>query len=82
MSITSTGLGDFKKGAGAGDGAADADLGALTIKEFAELFRTSRGTVYNEVKAGKLSIAKVGARAIITRGEARRYQRALDEAAS
>lgn len=80
MSITSTGLGDFKKGATGG--AADADIGAYTIQEFADLFRISRGTVYNEAKAGKLNIAKVGKRAIITKGEARRYQRALDEAAS
>ena len=53
MSITSTGLGDFKKGAAA-DGAAHADVvGAYTIKEFAELFRISRSTVYNEARAGR-----------------------------
>ena len=80
MSITSTGLGDFKKGAAA-DGAAHADVvGAYTIKEFAELFRISRSTVYNEARAGKLNIAKVRNKAIITKGEARRYQRALEAA--
>jgi hypothetical protein len=75
MSQMSTGLSDFEK---KGSAVADTDLGAFTIPEFAALFRMCRSTVYNEARAGRLNIAKVGNKALITKGEARRYQRALE----
>jgi DNA-directed RNA polymerase specialized sigma24 family protein len=76
MAIASTGLSDYEKSA-----TSTADLGAYTIDEFCELFRISRRTAYNEARAGRLNIAKVRNRSIITKGEARRYQRALEAAA-
>jgi hypothetical protein len=85
MSIASTGLSSFEKklAASAKKLAASADpddLGAFTILEFCELFRISRRTAYNEAAAGRLKIAKVRNRSIITKGEARRYQSALETA--
>jgi hypothetical protein len=54
------------------------DLGGFTVSEFAGLFRISRGMVYKEHKAGRIKFVKAGARTIITRTEARRYQTALE----
>jgi predicted DNA-binding protein (UPF0251 family) len=74
MSTASTGLSDYEKSAAGGD------LGAFTLDEFCRLFRISKRTAYNEISAGRLKIAKVRNRSIITKGEARRYQRALETA--
>jgi hypothetical protein len=74
MSIASTGLSDYENSAAG-------DLGAFTLNEFCKLFRISKRTLYNEVSAGRLKLAKIRNRSIVTRGEARRYQRALETAA-
>jgi hypothetical protein len=56
----------------------DDDLGGFTVTEFARLFRISRGEVYKLHREKKLRFAKVNARTIITRPEARRFQAALE----
>jgi hypothetical protein len=58
----------------------DAELGGFTVTEFGLLFKMCRSSVYSEAKDGKLKISKVRNKSIITRGEARRYQRALEAA--
>jgi hypothetical protein len=54
------------------------DLGAFTLDEFCQLFKISRGLAYKEQRAGRLIFAKVGDRSIITKQQARQYQRRLE----
>jgi hypothetical protein len=50
------------------------ELGVYTLREFAELFRMSRGAVYKAHREGRLVISKNGASSLITRAEAKRFQ--------
>ena len=57
------------------------DIGAYSIGEFAHSFNMSRSSVYAEIRAGRLKVAKIGARTIITRKRARDYQELLEREA-
>ena len=74
MSIHSTGLSDHEKPTAGGGG----DLGGFTLDEFCHLFRISRGTAYNEARAGRLTISKIRDRSIITKTSARAYQELIE----
>jgi len=82
MSIRSTGLSDHEKPTAGGSGSIDDDVGGYTIDEFGQLFRISRSMVYNEARAGRVKISKIGDRSIITRTSARRYQRLIEAEAA
>jgi excisionase family DNA binding protein len=47
-----------------------ADSLLLTIPETSEALRSSRGTVYNLIKAGRLKVVKLGTSTRITRASA------------
>jgi hypothetical protein len=57
-------------------------LGAFTIPEFSVRFKICRSLVYAEAKAGRLRLSKIRSRTVITRGEAARYQRMLEDEAA
>jgi hypothetical protein len=59
---------------------ADDELGGFTIPEFCKMWRFSRSFAYNEIKAGRLKVAKVGVGTRVTKQAARDYQRLHDEA--
>lgn len=53
----------------------------LTVNEFTEQFGISRQTFYNEVRAGRLGMFKVGRKTLIPKSEAERwYNERLTEA--
>ncbi len=47
--------------------------GAFTIDEFCQWARVGRTIVYQEIKAGRLKVRKVGRRTLIARIEAERW---------
>jgi len=57
------------------------DLGALTLPEFSFLFKMCHSLIYSEARAKRLKLSKVRSRTIITRSEARRYQKMLEDEA-
>lgn len=50
---------------------------ALTVREFCHRFSISRTTFYEEVKAHRLEIRKIGQKSIVLRDEADRWLAAL-----
>lgn len=48
-----------------------------SIDEFAELAGLSRVTVYNEIRAGKLTTRKIGRRTVVLADDARAYLNSL-----
>ena len=51
--------------------------GALTIAEFCAEHRVGRTFTYAEIKAGRLSARKAGAKTLILRAEAERWAHSL-----
>jgi hypothetical protein len=58
------------------------DLGVFSIKEFAAMFRLSRGMVYKLKLDKKVRFTKIGTRSVITMAEARRFQKVLESDAA
>ena len=54
---------------------------AFSIKEFARRWGISRSKVYLEINAGRLHVAKVGSRSLITVESEDDYRRLIDGAA-
>jgi excisionase family DNA binding protein len=55
------------------------DDGALTVQEFCALYRISRTSVYEEIKAKRLVAKKYGPRTLIPRANARDWFVALPD---
>jgi hypothetical protein len=51
--------------------------GAHTIPEFCTTHRVGRTFVYNEIKSGRLTAVKAGAKTLILKSEAARWARSL-----
>lgn len=45
----------------------------LTIRQFCDLFAIGRDSFYAEVNAGRLAVAKIGAKTLIAKTEAERW---------
>jgi hypothetical protein len=60
------------------DDSSGSDLGAFTLDEFCQLFKISRGLCYKERRAGRLIFSRIGDRTIVTKHQARQYQRLLE----
>jgi len=83
MSIDS-GLSDHEKPSGTarGSAAGDHDIGGYSVDDFCKrLGGISKRTAYNEIRAGRLKIAKVGSRSIVTRTFARDYLKMIEDEA-
>ena len=48
-----------------------------SLKDFAKTFNVSIGTVYNELKDGRLHATKIGTRTLITREQAEEWLKCL-----
>jgi excisionase family DNA binding protein len=54
---------------------------ALTIQEFCRWTRIGRTTLYAEVKAGRITLRKIGAKSVILRSDAEAWLCSLPTAA-
>lgn len=54
--------------------------GALSVNKFCEWASIGRSTCYQEAKAGRLTLRKVGFKTVITMSEATRWVEALPQA--
>jgi excisionase family DNA binding protein len=54
--------------------------GALSINEFRDQYRVGHTTIYEEIRAGRLSAVKVGRRTLIPRQAAREWLQSLPTA--
>jgi hypothetical protein len=56
----------------------DDAIGAYSLNEFCQLFSISPGLARKEQRAGRLIFSKIGDRTLITKQQARQYQRRLE----
>lgn len=45
----------------------------MTVNQFCEMFAIGRDAFYSEVNAGRLRVAKIGARTLVAKAEAARW---------
>jgi hypothetical protein len=55
----------------------DAELGAMTVKEFCTKYRIGTTKFYEEVKAGRLRAVKCGARTLVLNRDGRAWEHNL-----
>ena len=55
----------------------DAELGAMTVKEFCGKYRIGTTKFYEEVKAGRLRAVKCGSRTLVLNRDSRAWERTL-----
>jgi excisionase family DNA binding protein len=55
----------------------DAELGAMTVKEFCAKYRIGTTKFYEEVKAGRLRAVKCGTRTLILNRDGRAWEHTL-----
>jgi excisionase family DNA binding protein len=55
----------------------DAELGAMTVKEFCRRYRIGTTKFYEEIKAGRLRAVKCGARTLVLNRDSRAWEHTL-----
>jgi excisionase family DNA binding protein len=60
----------------------DADLGAMTVKEFCARYRIGTTKFYQEVKSGRLRAVKCGARTLVLNRDSIAWERTLSAISS
>ena len=57
----------------------DAELGAMTVKEFCKKYRIGTTKFYEEVKAGRLRAVKCGTRTLVLNRDSISWENSLSE---